>query len=130
MSPESAWIGLLGSRLTTIVAIFGLVVLACVTPRKWHLAGFTLVAVAFFVFLNDDMIYLNEVESNVDELLWVLPYGSRVIPTLAAQPDWRIEFAGHLVDRACIGHCFTYSNYEAPSGQFRVRVMAGRPVVG
>src|SRR5271154_5873278 len=128
MSPESPWIGLLVTRLTTISAIFGLAVLACLTPRKWHLAGFALIALAFFVFLNDDMIYFNQVESNVDLLLWNLPYGTRVIPTLAAQPSWRIEFAGHLVDRACVGHCFTYSNYEPPSGQFRVRSRAGSPI--
>jgi hypothetical protein len=125
MSPESAWIGLLVTRLTVISAIFGLAVLAGLTPRKWHLAGFALIALAFFVFLNDDMIYFNEVESNVDLLLWNLPYGTRVIPTLAAQPTWRIQFAGHLVDRACVGHCFTYSNYEPSSRQFRVRAQAG-----
>jgi hypothetical protein len=27
-----------------------------------------------------------------------------------------------VVDRACIGRCFVYSNYEPSSGQFRVRV--------
>jgi hypothetical protein len=124
-TPESAWIGLLVSRLTTISAIFGLAVLGCMKPRKWHLAGFALVGIVFFLFWNEDQKYLNQVEGNVDALLWNLPYGTRVIPTLAAPPDWRIEFAGHLADRACIGHCFTYSNYEAPSGQFRVRARAG-----
>jgi hypothetical protein len=71
---------------------------------------------------------LNEVENNAEALLWKLPYGTRVIPTLTAQPDWRIEFVGHLADRACIGHCFTYSNYEPASEQFRVRVKEGSPI--
>jgi hypothetical protein len=128
-TPESAWIGLLGTRLAVICAIFGLSVLACLTPRKWHLAGFALVAVVFFIFLNEDMVYLNEVESNADALLWNLPYGTRVIPTLVPKPDWRIEFVGHLADRACIGHCFTYSNYEASSGQFRLRAKPGNSIV-
>jgi len=32
-----------------------------------------------------------------------------------------VQFIAHSVDRACIGHCFSYSNYEPSSGQFRVR---------
>ena len=27
----------------------------------------------------------------------------------------------HIADRACIGHCFSYGNYEPASAQFRVR---------
>jgi hypothetical protein len=33
------------------------------------------------------------------------------------------------VDRACIGHCFLYSNYEPSTRQFRIRVQPGSPVV-
>ena len=33
------------------------------------------------------------------------------------------------MDRACIGHCFSYSNYEPSSGQFRVRALPGSRVV-
>jgi hypothetical protein len=128
MTPESAWIGLLVSRLTAICAIFGLGVLACLRPRKWHLAGFAFLGVAFFVFLNEDMIFLNKMERNADALLWNLPYGTRVIATLGSLPEWRLEFVGHLADRACIGHCFTYSNYEPASGQFRVRAKEGSPI--
>jgi hypothetical protein len=29
----------------------------------------------------------------------------------------------HIADRACIGHCFSYGNYEPASAQFRVRTM-------
>jgi len=27
----------------------------------------------------------------------------------------------HMIDRACIGHCFSYGNYEPSSAAFRVR---------
>ena len=30
-----------------------------------------------------------------------------------------------MVDRACIGRCFSFQNYEPPSRQFRVRVQDG-----
>ena len=127
-SPEVAWSGLLVSRLTLVAAIFGLAIMGSLRPRKWHLAGFSLIAVTFFIFLHDDAVYLNQVEANADALLSPLPYGTRVIPTLSAAPDSRIEFVGHLADRACIGHCFTFSNYEPASGQFRVRATPGNRI--
>jgi hypothetical protein len=34
-----------------------------------------------------------------------------------------------MVDRACIGRCFSYANYEPASGQFRIRVRQGSPIV-
>jgi hypothetical protein len=122
------WIGLLVFRLTTISAIFGLCVLACLRPKKWQFAGFMPVAIIFFVFLYQDTKALNRMESNAEKLFSGLPYGTRVIPTIGAPDDSRVQFIGHLVDRACIGRCFTYSNYEPSSGQFRVRARKGSPV--
>jgi len=127
-APENGWMGLLVSRLTVASAIFGLGVLGCLKPRKWHLAGFLLVAAGFFVFLYDNTAYLNEMERNAEQLLWKLPYGTRVVTDLSFLPDSRIEFVGHLAERACVGHCFSYLNYEAPSRQFRVRAVPGSPM--
>jgi hypothetical protein len=124
-SPDVAWIGLLVSRLTTVSAIFGLAVLACLKPRKWHAIGFAALAAAFFVFLHDDAVYLNQIEANAESVLSQLPYGTRVIPTLSSPEDSRIEFVGHLADRACIHRCFSYLNYEPSSNQFRVRATPG-----
>jgi hypothetical protein len=124
-APEVGWMGLLVSRLTMISAIFGLGVLACLKPRKWHLAGFALVAVGFFVFLYDNTAYLNAIERSAGQLLEQLPYGTRIVTDLSYLPDSRIEFVGHSAERACVGHCFSYFNYEAPSRQFRVRSEVG-----
>jgi hypothetical protein len=33
------------------------------------------------------------------------------------------------VDRPCIGHCFSYGNYEPATRQFRVRALPGNPIV-
>jgi len=127
-SLHGGWIGLLVFRLTTISAIFGLCVLACLRPQKWQFAGFMVVAIVFFAFLYQDTKALNRMESNAENLFRGLPYGTRVIPTIGAPEDSRVQFIGHLVDRACIGRCFTYSNYEPSSGQFRVRARKGSPV--
>lgn len=123
------WIGLLVFRLTTISAIFGLCVLGATKLSKWQAAGFAAITIVFFAFLHQDTKALNVMESNAEKLFAGMPYGTRVIPTIVAPEDSRIEFIGHVVDRACIGHCFAYSNYEPSSGQFRVRVAKGSPVV-
>jgi hypothetical protein len=52
-----------------------------------------------------------------------------VIVTIRAPANSRIAFVSHAVERACIGHCFSYANYEPSSGEFRVRVRQGSPVV-
>jgi hypothetical protein len=123
------WIGLLGSRLTTISAILGLSFLGFLKPRKWLLAGFGVCAVIFFAFLYQDTGWLNRLEANAEKLTGDLPPGTRMIVTAKAPADSRIAFISHAVERACIGHCFSYANYEPASGEFRVRVRKGSPVV-
>ena len=124
----AGWIGLLVSRLTSITAILGLCVVSCLKPRKWHLAGFGACAAVFLALLYQDTGILNRMESQAVELVSNLPFGTRVISTISAPEGWRIQFIGHMVDRACIGHCFSYGNYEPCSGQFRIRVHPGSPV--
>jgi hypothetical protein len=128
-SPEGGWIGLLGSRLTTISAVFGLCVLGDIKPRKWHLAGFAICAAIFFAFLYQDTGWLNRLEEHAEELASKLAPGTRVLVMIEAPADSRMEFVDHAVERACIGHCFSYANYEPSSRQFRVRVREGSPVV-
>lgn len=35
----------------------------------------------------------------------------------------------HIVDRACIGRCFSYDDYEPATGQFRIRASPGNSIV-
>jgi hypothetical protein len=128
-SISGGWIGLLATRLTAITAIFGLCLMGCLKPRKWHLTGFGACAIFFFTFLYTDTIDLNRMESSAEQIVSQLPFGTRVIATIWAPPDSRVSFIGHIVDRACIGHCFSYANYEPSSGQFRIRAHPGSPVV-
>lgn len=125
----AGWIGLLVSRLTTISAALGLCVLACVQPKRWHLAAFTACALVFFAFLYQDTGVLNKMEDRAERLVSGLPSGRRLLVTIWAPPESRIEFISHIVDRACILRCFDYGNYEPSSGQFRVRARIGNPIV-
>jgi hypothetical protein len=127
-SVNAGWIGLLGSRLTTLSAIFGLCVLGALKPRRQHLAGFGFCAILFFAFLYQDTGWLNRLEANAETLVRDLPAGTRVIVTARAPAESRIAFIGHAIERACIGHCFSYANYEPSSAEFRVRVRPGSRV--
>jgi hypothetical protein len=119
------WIGALALRMTAIAAVMGLCVLALMQPRKWHTAGFAVIAAVFFVFLYQDTGTLNRMEAQVERLVATLPKGERVTATIWAPPDSRLPFIVHIVDRACAGKCFSYQNYEPSSQQFRVRVRPG-----
>jgi hypothetical protein len=51
-----------------------------------------------------------------------------VIPDLWSSPVL-VDLSNHIVDRACIGRCFSLSNYEPSSRQFRVRASLGNRIV-
>jgi hypothetical protein len=129
LSMNGGWIGLLGSRLTTVSAILGLCILGMLRPRRWQLAAFGACSMVFFVFLYQDTGWVNRLEANAGRLVRNLAAGTRVIVTLDAPANSRIHFVHHSAERACIGHCFSYANYEPASGEFRVRVREGSPVV-
>ena len=49
-----------------------------------------------------------------------LPPGQRVISALESDTLATTPLT-HMIDRACLGRCYSYANYEPSSGQFRVR---------
>lgn len=119
----SAWVGALALRLTTVAAVLGLCVLSLLQPRKWHAIGFASIAIVFFTFLYQDTARLNRMEAQIENLIQQnVPPGERVTATIWAPPDSRLPYLVHMVDRACVGRCFSFQNYEPPSRQFRVRV--------
>jgi hypothetical protein len=110
----------INSRLTSLTAILGLCILGAVKPRKWILGGLSVLALIFFAMQYHDTGVLNSMERQTELLVAQLPYGSRVSYTIDLGNS-RVN-SRHFVDRACVGRCFTYSNYEPASNQFRVRV--------
>jgi len=112
-----------GTRRDWILAsVLGLCVLSVVRPRRWIFAGLTILAAVFFAFEYSDTGILDGMERQVEMLVAALPYGARVSYTIDFGNVTRIN-SRHLVDRACIGRCFTYSNYEPGTGQFRLRIL-------
>jgi len=128
LDPTGGWVGALATRLTLVTAIFGLAFLASLPPRLWHLLAYSAVAAVFFTFLYQDTALLNRLEDNTRRLTEQLPFGTRTLSTIFAPNDYRTIYL-HIPDRACVGHCWLFSNYEPSTKQFRIRVQQGSPVV-
>jgi hypothetical protein len=121
--------GFLISRTTSMTAVMGLCVLANIKSHWWHHVGFCALGVAFFSLLFLDTGALNRMETQASGLVRNLPQGRRVVARIEAPREWRVRFIEHMVDRACIGRCFVFSNYEPASGQFRIRASEGNGIV-
>lgn len=120
---NSAILALLTERLTSVSAVVFCCVLGVMRPRWWHLLGFTAIAAIFFTFVYQDTKIANNMELQAERLERTVPRNSRILATIKPLESSRILIQ-HLADRACIGYCFSYGNYE-PSSEFRVRAMPG-----
>jgi hypothetical protein len=121
-------LSLLSPRFTSLSAICLICMLAVMQPRKWHLAGFAAIALVFFGFLYQDTAALNRMEQQAEHLVHSLPPGQRVVGTIPKPMDSRV-LIDHMLDRACIGWCFSYGNYEPASQAFRIRTNQKNPEV-
>jgi len=121
----AGWIGLLVSRLTLVTAVFGLLVLASLRLPRWSSHGNVLCALLFFLFLYQDTGKLDRMEASARTVVGSLAMGTRVVAVANPPDDWRIQFIYHSIERACIGRCFSFANYEPSSLQFRVRALPG-----
>jgi hypothetical protein len=120
ISPNLAAVAILTERLTSVAAVMACCILSVVRPQKWHLALTVATASVFFVWVHQDTGTINRVEVRAEQLVRTLPRGSRVMATIFAPEDSRV-YIQHMIDRACIGYCFDYGNYEPGTGLFRVR---------
>jgi hypothetical protein len=123
---EPSSLALLTERLTSVSAAILCCLLGAMRPRKWHLVACSAIAAVFFVFLYQDTATINRMEAQVERLVRTLPPGQRVLGTIKPFPGSRI-LVQHMLDRACMGYCFSYGNYEPASAEFRVRTPEQSP---
>ncbi len=108
------------SRFTLAIAILGCCGLARLRPHVVFAVVLACIAAVFFVLVYQDASRTYAMEEQADMLVAKLPQDARVITTIFPFRDSRI-FTHHVMDRACITHCFNIGNYEASSKQFRLR---------
>ena len=114
-------------RLSLFTGLAFCLAVCRVKPAKEVVGLSAAMAVAFFAFLFVDCRAYNNIEADVARVVATAPDGSRVVASVVDQ-GVRLNALSHVADRACIGHCFSYANYEAPTKQFRIRLQQGNKV--
>jgi hypothetical protein len=117
----AAPLGFISVRLALIAAILLCTTLARVEKHTFASLAFGLLAAVFFAFAFHDDNKLNHREDEIAAALQHIPPGQRVVSSL----PFPFRAIDHLTDRACIGRCFSITNYEPSSGQFRVQALSG-----
>ena len=114
-------------RFSLLVAIAICALLASARPRLPELALAAVGGCAFFAALFAENRSLNLFEDKLTRLVQTLPPGSRAVARL--DPPGRFSQTTHMIDRVCIGHCFSYANYEPTTNHFRIRIHGTSPLV-
>jgi len=81
----------------------------------------------YFGMLYRDDAIVNSVEDRVTAAVAPLR-GKRVVLGFDDLSPQVRPFT-HIIDRACVGVCYSYANYEPSTAQFRVRALAPNPFV-
>jgi hypothetical protein len=126
--PPTATLALLTERLTSVSSALICCLLGAMVPRRWHFTATAAIAAIFFAFVYQDTAKVDRMEQQVVQLVSQLPPNQRVLGTIIKPAESRVLIQ-HILDRACIGRCFSYGNYEPSTGVFRVRALPGNPYV-
>lgn len=118
----------IAERMSLGVGVCVCALLAAARPGRMERYALIAVAGIFFSFLYIDEQALNRFEDQMQGIISQLPPGQRVVSAVN-DPESRANAVTHIIDRACIGHCFSYANYEASTAQFRLRVTGPNPIV-
>jgi hypothetical protein len=115
-------------RISLFAAIFFIIMVGGARYGRGITRLTGLAATIFFTCLYLDGLAFNRAESEVASLVEKLPPGQRVVAAMS-DSGARLNALLHVADRACIGHCFSYGNYEPATGQFRIRLTGPNQVV-
>lgn len=115
-------------RMSLGVGICVCALVGVARPKRWEGIGIGVLAAAFFSFLYVDERELNRFEDQMQSVVASLPRGERLVSGIADGAS-RVNMLAHTIDRVCIGHCFSYANYEPSTAQFRVRAVRPNPYV-
>lgn len=118
----------ISERVSFFVAILFCAIVSGLRPGRGTIGISVLLAMAFFAFLYVDVRAINGVDSKLTALVSNLPPDQRVTASMR-DSGANLNSLAHVLDWACIGHCFDYANYEPPSAAFRIRVLGNNAVV-
>jgi hypothetical protein len=118
----------IAERMSLGVAVCVCALLGAARPRAFERFAMLGLAALFFFFLYSDERALNAFEDRMQDAVAQLEPGQRVV-SLVDDPDLRVNALVHMIDRVCVGRCYSFANYEPATAQFRVRAVAANPFV-
>jgi len=118
----------IAERMSLGVGICFCALLAGARPRRFERGALVALAILFFAFLFHDERALNSFEDRMQDTVAALPPGQRVISAID-DPTLRVNALAHVIDRVCVGRCYSYANYEPSTAQFRIRADVKNPYV-
>ncbi len=119
----------IAERMSLPAAVCLCALLAAARFRMFHQWAVGAITLAFFFLLFHDERALNAFEDRIGQVVATLPPGQRVLLGVDDDSLTRVNAVTHMIDRACIGRCYSYGNYEPSTWQFTVRAMAPNPFV-
>jgi hypothetical protein len=114
-------------RISLFVAISICAMLASARPRLVEMALMAAVCGAYFLMIYVKGRDLDRLEDKMDRIVETLPPNSLVVAPLTGNA--RTNQWGHMIDRACVGRCFSYANYEPSTNYFRIRLNGVSPFI-
>lgn len=126
--PGHGILNFIAERMSLGVGICICSVLGAARPRRFEQCILMLSLIIFFSFLYRDERALNLFEDRMHDAVASIAPGQRVISAITDN-NMRVNALTHMIDRVCMGHCYSYANYEASTGQFRIRAIAPNPFV-
>ena len=117
-------------RMSLAAGVLLCAVLADVRVRRAEIAALTALAAVFFAFLYADNSWSNKVEDQVHAIVrQQIPSRARVVFFSPPNKQARLDRLAHIMDRECVGHCFSYGNYEPATREFRIRAAENNGIV-
>jgi hypothetical protein len=117
----------IADRMAVIVAVCVLAVLSRARPRVLDVVLGSVLWFVFYASVYTEARRLNAIEDKIEAAVRVLPPRVRVTAPMFEYD--RTNQTGHMIDRACVGRCFSYANYEPTALGFRLKVVGNSPIV-
>jgi hypothetical protein len=121
-------LGFLPNRLSIGVALVAWGVVARIQPPRWIGISLWCLMLIFGAMLYRDTGKYNQLEDQLVQAIDRSARGQRIIAS-APVPAAQTNLLTHMIDRACVGRCYSYANYEPSTLAFRVRTTAPNPIV-
>jgi hypothetical protein len=118
----------IAERMSLGVGVCVCALLGAAAPRVFERYALLVVAIVFFGFLYRDERILNSFEDQMSDTVAQLAPWQRIVSGVD-DPDLHVNALTHMIDRVCLGRCFSFANYEPSTAQFRIRAVAGNPYV-